>query len=497
MEIKNPIIKADMPDPDIIRVGDTYYMVSTTMFYTPGAPILKSKDLCNWEIISYVFDIIEDNEIYRLENGNHAYGKGQWATSLAYYNGRFYACFACNAMGKTYIYSTDDIYKSGWDRVVIDEILHDMSFVFWKDKPYLIYGNGDIYIVELKKDLSGIEEKGLRRLLFKTPTEGISLRCEGCRALIRNGYIYLLFIDWPIDGRRRVVCYRSRQLERPYESRLLLDDDFGFEGHGVAQGTLIESEDGDWYGMFFQDRGASGRIPYLLPADWEDDWPVIGINGRIPESFETPFKPYDASDIVSSDSFNHKENKLHLNWQWNHNPINDCWSFTERPGYLRLTTGHIATNLMDARNTLTQRTMEDGSICDVILDTSGMKEGDYAGLCALQGRYGQIGVTISDGKKMIETRQKKKDGTILTKETVLDQDEVHLRIVFDYRSRKDEATFFYSLDGQEWIQQGEVLPMVFTLDLFVGYRIGIYNYGTKQVGGYADFKDFKLEVLHE
>lgn len=495
MNVKNPIIGADMPDPDVIRVGDTYYMVSTTMFYIPGAPILKSKDLCNWEIISYIFDIIDENEFYKLENGKHAYGKGQWATSLTYYKGLFYACFVCHDMGKTYIFHTDDINRSGWDRLEIDEVFHDMSFLFWEGTPYLVYGNGEIYIIELKKDLSGIQKGGLKSLLLQTPKDGMLLRCEGCRAIVRDGYIYLLFIDWPNNGGRREICYRSRELMGPYESRVLLDDDFGFTGHGVAQGTLIDSEKGDWYAILFQDRGASGRIPYLLPADWKDAWPVIGLNGKIPDSFDVPFQYFNAAPLVCSDSFNHKNNELSLTWQWNHNPDHDLWSFTQRQGYLRLTTGHIATGLMDARNTLTQRTMEPGSICDVMLDTTGMKEGDYAGLCAFQGRYGQIGVRVKDNERLVETTQKKIDGSILRTSTSLKQDKVYLRVVFDYRYRKDEATFLYSLNGAEWNPLGEVLPMEFTLDIFVGYRIGLFNYATKNVGGFADFKDFTSKLL--
>ena len=140
MEIKNPIIGAAMPDPDLLRVGDVYYMVSTTMFYMPGAPILRSKDLYHWEIVSYVFETIEDNEIYRLENGKNAYGKGQWATSLTRYQDRFYACFVSHDCGKTYIFSTDDIEKSGWDRAEIGEVFHDMSFLFWEGIPYWCMG---------------------------------------------------------------------------------------------------------------------------------------------------------------------------------------------------------------------------------------------------------------------------------------------------------------------------------------------------------------------
>ena len=498
MKVVNPIIKADMPDVDLLRVKDTYYMVSTTMFYVPGAPILKSKDLCNWEIVSYIFDILEDNEIYRLENGKNAYGKGQWATSLTFHNGRYYASFASNDGNKTYIFSTDDIEKSNWERVAeIDGIYHDMSFLFWEGKPYLVYGNGDIYIVELKEDLSGIREDGLNRVLFKTPEEGIMLRCEGCRALVRNGYIYLMFIEWPQNYRRREVCYRSRSLEGPYESRVIMDDDCGFEGHGVAQGTMIDSEAGEWYAMLFQDRGASGRIPFLMPAHWENDWPVFGTSdGKIPESFDIPFSAYDAKPVVISDSFNHEENKLALQWQWNHNPDVSGWSFTERPGYLRLTTRQIASGLMDARNTLTQRTIEPGCVCEVMMDAAGMRDGDYAGICAFQGRYGQIGVTVKDGVKSLFMTYKKKDGSFEKTTIPMEKDTVCLRIIFDYRNRKDKASFFFKYDeSDDWRQLGDTLDMEFTLDVFVGYRVGIFCYSEKNIGGYADFRNFDIKEI--
>ena len=112
MRATNPIIWTDMPDPDIIRIGNTYYMVSTTMFLIPGGPVLRSKDLCSWEIVSYIFDTIEDNDIYNLKDGKNAYGKGQWATSLKYYRGKFYAAFTCHDLQKTFIYYTDDIEKA-------------------------------------------------------------------------------------------------------------------------------------------------------------------------------------------------------------------------------------------------------------------------------------------------------------------------------------------------------------------------------------------------
>lgn len=496
MRAVNPIFHTDMPDPDIIRVKDTYYMVSTTMFYMPGAPILKSKDLCHWEIVSYIFDVLEDNEIYRLENGKHAYGKGQWATSLAWREGRFYACFVSHDCGKTYIFSTDDVEKSGWERVELPEVFHDMSFLFWKGGAYLVYGNGTIRIVELREDLGGLKEGGLNQVLFETAKEGMRLRCEGCRAWVRNGYIYLSFIDWPRDGGRRQVCYRSRELLGPYEFRVLMDDDCERPGCGVAQGTIIDDENGKWYGMLFQDRGASGRIPFLMPAGWKDDWPVLGVEGKIPMELELPFAPYEAAPLVRNDSFCHEENRLALQWQWNHNPIPSCWSFTCRPGWLRLITGQLAAGLMDARNTLTQRTMEPGSVCEVTLDSAGMREGDYAGLCALQGRYGQVGVTVRDGERYLFVTVKEEDGEKKAVWRKLDgAAQVRLRIAFDYREGKDEASFAFRLGDGEWESVQEKLHMLFTLDVFVGYRIGLFCYATKELGGYADFTNFTTETM--
>ncbi len=523
MIMKNPIFNVDMPDPDVIRVGDTWYMVSTTMFFMPGVPILKSRDLCHWEQAAYVCEQIEDNELYRLENGKHAYGKGQWATSLTHHNGKFYVCFVCHDMGKTYIYSSDDIEKSGWERVVIDDVFHDMSFLFWQDRAYLVYGNGEICLVELEDDLSGVRKGCSPKLLFSTPVEENMLRCEGCRAYVRNGYIYLLFIDWPKGGKRREVCYRASDLNGPWEWKVLLYDDGKLPGCGIAQGVLIDTEAGDWYAMMFQDRGGSGRIPYLMPAGWENDWPWIGVKTetaegtteyKVPEYMELPFEEYNAAPFTGSDSFDHTENRLSSVWQWNHNPDAENWSFTERPGWLRLTTGRvtglqkhessngvpIAEGLLEARNTLTQRTTEPGCICTVELDGSKMKVGDYAGLSAFQYRYGQVGLYKDENGMYLLLQQKEEDGTLWCEREKLDslfeaESRIWLRVIFDYQDQKDIAAFYYSCDGVEFRQIGHELHMIFALELFVGYRIGIFNYASQTAGGCADFRDFVTQTM--
>lgn len=494
MRATNPIIWTDMPDPDIIRIGNTYYMVSTTMFLIPGGPVLRSKDLCSWEIVSYIFDTIEDNDIYNLKDGKNAYGKGQWATSLKYYRGKFYAAFTCHDLQKTFIYYTDDIEKSGWDRFVLDGTYHDMSFLFDDGKAYFIYGNGNIRIVELKDDLSGLKEGGVNRLLFSTPSENMRLRCEGCRAYKLNGYYYLLFIEWPFDGygRRRVVCYRSKELLGSYERKILLDDDMGYRNQGVAQGAIIDTPEGEWYSILFQDHGAVGRIPYLIPVSWENDWPVFGIEGKVPEAFEIPFEPYNSEPLIISDSFNHRENKLALQWQWNHNPIPECWSFTERPGFLRLRTNTTASSILTARNTLTQRTSGPKCAFSVELETDGLKPGDNAGLAALQGNYGMIGVKVDENGERIITAYKRGSNCQQMEEEKVRYSGKHIffKIIFDYENDKDTASFYFSEDGNLWHKIGSDLQMKYTLDLFIGYRIGIYYYSETEAGGYTDFRNF-------
>lgn len=108
-KFSNPVIYADVPDIDMIRVNDTYYMVSTTMHLSPGCPIMKSKDLVNWEIVNYVYDILGDTDAMNLRNGESMYGNGQWAASLQYHNNKYYVAFNSNTTGHAYIYTTDDI----------------------------------------------------------------------------------------------------------------------------------------------------------------------------------------------------------------------------------------------------------------------------------------------------------------------------------------------------------------------------------------------------
>lgn len=498
--IHNPVIWADVPDPDVIRVKDCYYMVSTSMHTMPGCPIMKSKDLAHWEIVNYVFDAIDNNDAHNLADNKGIYGKGSWAATLREHKGNYYVGFSSNDMNQFYLYKTDDIERGLWKQVAaVDQILHDPALLFDGDTPYVICGNGDIGVVEFEKDLSGIKKDGIQQKIIHSPKEGIMLRCEGGHAYKINGTYYLLYIEWPSSNnrRRRQICYRSENLLGPYERKIIFDDDMEYHNCGIAQGAIFSTEDGIWYAMLFQDHGAVGRIPIILPVNWIDGWPMIGVDGKAPEFLETPFEEILTGPLVISDEFNYTENKLALNWQWNHNPDNTLWSFTQRPGYLRLTTGHITENgVLYARNTLTQRT--EGPACTGItrVELSNMKAGDCAGLLALQSTFGMIGVRKDNNgiKRVVmctnrgDYREKEEESSVYEK------DDIYLKITFDFRNSIDIASFYYSEDGAKWIPIGTNLNMKYLLDHFMGYRIGLFNYATTETGGFADFNYFHYEL---
>lgn len=501
-ELRNPIIWADVPDVDVIAVGDTYYMVSTTMYFAPGAPIMKSKDLVSWEICNYVYDTLADAPKQNLENGEHDYAHGQWAASLREHDGTFYVFFGSYGTGKSYIYKTDDIENGSWTRSEIDGMYHDASLLFDDDgRNYLVYGgNGEISIKELNAEMTGFQPGGVSQVLLKTGLDGLA--GEGSHVQKIGDYYYVFLIAWPSNSGRIELCCRSKDLLGNYEMKTVLNSG------GVAQGGIVQTPSGDWYGMLFQDHGAVGRVPVLVPVTWQDDWPVMGVDGKAPTTLEMP-DSYTGAALAKSDDFTYDANKLALEWQWNHNPDNAAWSVTERAGWLRLSNAHLATNLLNARNTLTMRTEGPNCQSAIKLDASGMLPGDRAGLAAFQFNYGQVGVRVDDsgGKYVYMAKNGAySDSAAITdsvdtivEETPLSSDTVYLKEDFQF-SNVDESgniigdvnqvSFSYSLDGTQWTTIGDTISMTYDLKLFTGYRSAIYSYPTTQTGGHADIDSF-------
>ncbi|MXV52881.1 family 43 glycosylhydrolase [Pedobacter sp. HMF7647] len=489
----NPILYADVPDLSMIRVGDTYYMSSTTTHMNPGVPIMKSKDLVNWKMVGYAYDVLESNDALNLDNGKSAYGSGSWASSLRYHKGIFYVTTFSGSTGKTYIYSTTNIEKGPWKAVSFKPMLHDHSLFFDDDgKIYMVYGSGKIMIAELSADLSGIKPGTTPQVLIENadapagPDRG--LPAEGSQLFKINGKYYLFNIDWPRGGMRTVLIHCADKITGPYEGRVALQD------KGVAQGGLISTPKGDWYAYLFRDYGSVGRVPYMVPVKWENDWPVLGVNGKAPDTIALPASKGIIGSIVQPDEFSrHKgEPALTLAWQWNHNQVDSLWSLTKRPGYLRLTTGRVDTSLFFVKNILTQRTFGPQCSASTSMDVTNMKDGDMAGITLFQKKFGWVGVKAGAGKKSIVMVSAEKGAPEELQTVPLSQKIIYLKVDCDFRNLTDKGNFYYSLDGKNWTKIGQPLQMAYTLPHFIGYRFGLFNYASKSEGGFVDFDYFHI-----
>lgn len=504
----NPITKLDYPDVDVIRVGDTYYMVSTTMHFFPGCEILRSYDLIHWEHASFVYDRLDSTPEQTLTGTGNIYGKGMWAASLRFHNGIFYVCFVANDTGKTYLYQAEKV-DGPWKKSYIEGFYHDCSLLFDEDdRVYIAYGNKEIYLTELKPDLSGPLEGGIHRVVV-SDAGNPKLGYEGTHFYKINGKYYLFFIHSLKDRWRRVeACFVADSLDSEFMGDDVLNDDMGYCNQGVAQGGIVDTPDGAWYAILFQDRGAIGRIPVLIPVTWKDDFPVFGENGKVPDSFPvSSTRPdYVYQPLVESDDFKQKYGGYGLKscWQFNHEPdMKYVYHDTEK-GCWQIENSKLCVNLTQAKNTITQRMKYPKCAGEITVDASGLRDGDFAGICALQGCYAMAAVTkLNGGYYLVMMEHEPKDDSLMgeskdetpgvERERVsLQSPKVRLRLEADFTMMKDEAALYYEKDGQ-WHQIGPKKKLYFKLDHFTGCRFGLFSYATQRTGGKASFSDFIYE----
>ncbi len=591
----NPITKLDYPDPDIIRVGDTYYMVSTTMYFMPGCEILRSFDLVNWEHAAYVYDRLDSTDAQRLEGKESIYGQGMWAASLRYHKGFFYVCFVCNDTHKTYIYRSEKI-DGNWEKFnTLKGFYHDNSILFDDDgKVYIVSGNKEIHIRELKAtvdesylaahpqkadaSLSGKDERlpliltdpddfGFEKVII-TDSDDVYLGYEGAHFYKITGKYYLFFIHMPKStGKRTESCFVAAKPEGPYIGKDVMDDDRGYRGSGVAQGGIVDTPSGKWYSILFQDSGAVGRIPVLMTVTWKDisasllkdgissndcsanthkksdesvSFPIFGEDNRIPKEFEIENlrAGYNYVPLVDSDDFAHAGESISVAskiydsfgfkscWQFNHEPDLSLVSADIAKGTVTITTDKLSSNLVQAKNTLTQRTLFPGCSCSVVLDGSNLNDGDYAGLCVLLSSYAFIGMTKRDSKYFLvmgsrnittggfwgerhdnEPFEEKEcieiSSPLVTLYSCAFFD--HERFSKEHKNafeiagsdlpqEDDTARFYYSEGNKENDAKVNALGVAhklqFKLDHFTGARFGLFVYSTSKIGGSASFKSF-------
>lgn len=497
----NPITRLDYPDPDVIRVGDIYYMISTTMHFMPGGEILRSYDLVHWEHAAFVYDRLDSTLAQRLEGEVNIYGKGMWAASLRFHKGVFYVCFVANDTGKTYLYTSESI-AGPWEKHQVEGFYHDCSLLFDDDDVYIAYGNKDIYITQLNAELTAPLAGGLHRLAV-SDAGNPRLGYEGTHFYKINGKYYLFFIHSLRDRWMRVeACFVADSIDGVFTGGDVLVDDRGYCGQGVAQGGIVDTPDGKWYAVLFQDHGAVGRLPILVPVTWEAGYPVFGkkecgaaeeavsehgtdkcdtascgsntagTNRQIPAQFEVPAPcgktDYSYEPLVQSDDFrktrglSEEEERerygcfgLKSVWQFNHEPILQFVRPDTERGVLWIETAKICQSLLQAPNILTQRMLFPRCAGEVTVDAAALKVGDYAGICALQGCYGMIAVTRrDDGFYIVMRGRTAADDSMQanSEETVegteweavrMEQSTVRLRVEADFAQMKDEARFYY------------------------------------------------------
>lgn len=479
----NPVIPADFPDPDVILVGDTYYMVSTTMFVFPGVPIIKSKDLVNWEYCSNAVQRFDYSPCYNLDGCNR-YGKGQWATSLKYHNGKFYALFITLDEGG--FICTADKAEGPWEVTHLPKGFYDPGLFFDDDgRIYVAQGYGKISITEVNKNFEAIDKDSL---VFTGDIRG---GIEGTHVYKLNGYYYLYCTYGGVDGIQ--VALRSKNIYGPYEQKVVMSETTPGVNFGVHQGALIQTQTGEWWTMLFVDAGPFGRMPSLHPVTWVDGWPMVGVDGHAVTTYKKPNvgKEWHVTDFPKSDEFDGKE--LGLQWGWNHNPDPANWSLTAKPGFMRLTAGRVVESLREAPNFLNQRPFMNydqskPTTGSTKMDATNMKDGDIAGLSVFQDPYAYIAVKQENGVKEVIMVN---NGEVLASAPM--QGNTVYFITLASNSTK-KATFQYSFDGQTYTQLGNELTMRFSLKIFTGNKFGIFNYATRQTGGFVDFDYFRMGV---
>ncbi|MEP6622047.1 MAG: family 43 glycosylhydrolase [bacterium] len=506
----NPLFYDEFSDPDLIRVGDDYYLAGTTMHAMPGLPVLHSRDLVNWELLSYALDRLDLGPAYRLEGGE-IYGQGIWAPSFRYHAGTFHIFANVNGQTTQHFTATDP--RGPWTRTPMKRSFHDLSVLFDDDgKTYVVWGYQDMHFAQLDSALADIVP-GTERVLFAKDA-GMG---EGAHFYKIDGRYYITSAWYA--GRMRLAAARASHPGGPYEvnREISADETFGLrEGHRVRgngtgpeivvtppnpagrghmsmhQGGIVRTPAGEWWGFSMMDANSVGRLTALSPVTWKGGWPYFGLPGNLGRTPRVWVKPKTGvasaphAPYVRSDDFSGP--RLANVWQWNHVPDDTRWSLAERAGYMRL---HSlpAHDFWTARNTLTQRAVGPRSSATTVLDAAGMREHDVAGLALLDRPYAWIGVRRTAAGLGLEQYDQTVDSTAAMQVAA---SRVWLRADCDFLT--ETARFSYSTDGTTWTPFGRPFVMAFQLKTFQGVRFALFHYNVGgSAGGVADFDLMRVD----
>lgn len=481
----NPVIFADYPDPDIIRVGSDFYMASSSFTSMPGIPICHSTDLVNWRIIGHAYEGLFMNPMYSMAGGSVAYRGGSWAPSIRHRDGLFYICFCTPAEGFFMCISARP--EGPYEMIAFGEELYDPGLFFDDNgRVYVAHGANTILITELSSDARSVKQPG--RIIYQT---AYGTPFEGSHMYKRGRYNYICCTCRGYNGIQ--VCLRSREIYGRYESRLLCADDMNYAGAGLHQGGFVELENGETWFFLFQNRDYIGRVPVLQRVTWVDDWPLLGDPENYWKAEPTCRKPsistVSAAVGATEGTDEFESPSLSLQWHWNHNPDNTRWSLSERAGYLRLKAGY-APDFTHARNTLTQKIVGPESTATARIELAALETGDVAGLAVFGIPYAYIGVVQEEGCRKIVMVN---DGRVIQSIAAEPHETIFLRV---HAGSESLAFFHYGFDNEPFLPLGEAFTMQFTVKTFLGNKFGLFCYnsiaGAK--AGHADFDYLRIDA---
>lgn len=477
----NPVLNADYSDPDAIRVGDDFYMVCSE-FHFMGMPVLHSKDLVNWTIIGRIYDRFDFDPGF---DTNDRYAGGSWAPSIRYHDNKFWVYFCTPHEGL--FMSTAENPEGPWE-----PLTQVVKVPKWEDPCPIWDDNGQAYLARSKHGAGPI-------IIHKLSADGKSLLddgftvytgpvAEGPKFYKRNGYYYISIPEGGVEGGWQTVL-RSKDIYGPYEKKVVLEKG-STEINGPHQGSMIKTQNGDWWFMHFQMVPSLGRVVHLQPMWWQNDWPVIGVDidrngiGEPVYAWEKPVFDHISPIAIpqASDEFNSTE--LGLQWAWNHNPVDAAWSLSKNSGKLSLGALH-ASDFLKAKNTLTQKIMGHSGEAIVLLDGKQLENGQKAGLCLMSKHYALVGLKKENDKLYLFSDVNGSQQIVKELRT-----KIYLKVDISFGGNQNQ--FYYSTDNKKYYPIGEKFSMLF--GHWKGPRIGLYSFNELQDGGTAIFDSFEYDV---
>ena len=493
---KNPVISGFHPDPSVCKVGEDYYLVTSSFEYFPGVPVFHSKDLINWTKIGHCL-----TRPSQLKLDKCAPSSGIYAPTIRYHNGLFYMVTTNVSGGGNFYVYTDNPAGEWSEPVFVEQGGIDPTLYFEDSKCYFISNAGGIMICEIDIKTG------------KNLTEGRSVwngtggrYPEAPHIYKKDGWYYLLISEGGTEYGHKMTIARSRAIYGPYESNPsnpifthINEVSQSNPIQGTGHGDFIQAHDSSWWIVFLGFRPQSllhhvlGRETFLAPVRWDANaWPVINGNGTVNIDMNVPtlpLQPVKQHDL----STDFDETKLGVDWNYLRNPFMNNYSLTEKKGSLRLKASPVSLDDNDSPTFVGRRQEHMDFSATTVLSLNNAKEGDQAGMTILytsQAHYDFFLKESEKGKRKLVVRYHMGVLNYIAYEMDIPGDKIYLKVKGD----KDFYSFYYSLDGEKFDFLNKINVWYLSSETnggFTGVYIGLYAASqSKNTKAYADFDKF-------